>query len=107
MPKFLISDKLSQRAVDIFETRGVDVDFRPGLDAAALIACIGDYDGLAIRSATTVTAEVLDAATKLQVVGRAGLGVAHFDLTAATQRGGVEMTTAFSTYLPTDDHHHP
>src|SRR3546814_11150492 len=104
MPKVLISDKLGQRAVDIFETRGVDVDFRPGLDAAALIACIGDYDGLAIRSATKVTAEVLDAATNLKVVGRAGIGVDNVDLAAATQRGVVVMNTPFGNSITTAEH---
>src|SRR3546814_4226409 len=104
MPKVLISDKLGQRAVDIFETRGVDVDFRPGLDAAALIACIGDYDGLAIRSATKVTAEVLDAATNLKVVGRAGIGVDNVDLPAATQRGVVVMNTPFGNSITTAEH---
>jgi len=60
MPKVLISDKLSPRAVEIFETRGIEVDNKPGMPVEELLACIGEYDGLAIRSATKVTAEVLE-----------------------------------------------
>ncbi|MEQ9122494.1 MAG: phosphoglycerate dehydrogenase, partial [Alphaproteobacteria bacterium] len=74
MPKVLISDALSESAVDIFRDRGVDVDFKPGLKADELLKIVGGYDGLAIRSATKVTAEVLAAAGGLKVVGRAGIG---------------------------------
>ena len=74
MPKVLISDNLSPFAVEIFRSRGVDVDLKPGLSPADLRAIIGEYDGLAIRSATKVTRELLDAATNLKVVGRAGIG---------------------------------
>ena len=76
MVKVLISDKLSPAAVEIFRTRGIEVDLKPGLTPAELRAIIGDYDGLAVRSATKVTKELLDVAPKLKVVGRAG-GVAH------------------------------
>ncbi|MFN3399809.1 MAG: phosphoglycerate dehydrogenase, partial [Ferrovibrio sp.] len=75
MVKVLISDELSPAAVDIFKTRGVEVDIKTGLKPEELLAIIGDYDGLAIRSATKVTAKVLEAAKKLKVVGRAGIGV--------------------------------
>ena len=85
MPKVLISDKLSERAGDIFRERGIDVDFRPGLSDEELREAFGDADGLAIRSATTVTAELLDAAENLKVVGRAGIGVDNVDIDAATQ----------------------
>src|SRR5262249_30057999 len=73
-PKVLISDELSPRAVEIFSDRGCDVDFKPGLKPAELRAIVGNYEGLAIRSATKVTAEVLAEAKKLKVVGRAGIG---------------------------------
>jgi len=59
MPKVLISDKLSPLAAQVFKDRGVDVDVKPGMGADALKACIGKYDGLAIRSATKVTQEIL------------------------------------------------
>ncbi len=72
MPKVLISDKLSPRAAEIFRERGIEVDFRPGLKGEELTAAVADADGLAIRSATTVTAELIAAAPNLKVVGRAG-----------------------------------
>jgi phosphoglycerate dehydrogenase-like enzyme len=72
--RVLISDKLSPAAVAIFKERGVEVDVKPGLDKDELAKIIGDYDGLAIRSATKVTAKLLERATKLKVVGRAGIG---------------------------------
>ena len=84
MPKVLISDKMSPRAAEIFAERGVDVDVKTGMSPEELIACIGDYDGLAVRSATKVTAEVLAAATNLRVIGRAGIGVDNIDVAAAS-----------------------
>ena len=74
MPKVLISDKLSPEAVAIFRDRGIEVDVKPGLTPSELREIIGQYDGLAIRSNTKVTKELLDAATNLKVVGRAGIG---------------------------------
>ena len=70
-PKVLVSDSLSETAVQIFRDRGIDVDFEPklGKDKDALLARIGDYDGLAIRSATKVTEKILDAAPNLKVIG--------------------------------------
>ena len=73
MPKVLISDKLSQNAVDVFAEHGFDADFKTGLSAEELQAIIGAYDGLAIRSATKVTEAVLAAADNLKIVGRAGI----------------------------------
>lgn len=104
MPKVFISDKLSPRAADIFRERGVDVDFRPGLSDQELREAIRDADGLAIRSATTVTAELLDAAENLKVVGRAGIGVDNVDIDAATQRGVVVMNTPFGNSVTTAEH---
>ena len=69
MAKVLISDKLSERAIDIFRERGLEVDFKPGLSVEEQMAIIGDYDGLAIRSATKVTAEMLAAAPNLNWLG--------------------------------------
>ena len=84
MPKVLISDKLSPEAAAIFEARGVTVDVKPGLSADEIAAIIGDYDGLAIRSATKVSGDLLSAATKLKVVGRAGIGVDNVDVAVVT-----------------------
>ncbi|MEP4032659.1 MAG: phosphoglycerate dehydrogenase, partial [Roseibium polysiphoniae] len=81
-PKVLISDKLSPAAVQIFKDRGIDVDFQPdlGKDKEKLLAAIGDYDGLAIRSATKVTEKIIAAADNLKVIGRAGIGVDNVDI---------------------------
>ena len=104
MPKVLISDKLSAEAVDIFRNRGVEVDVKPGLTPAELRAVIGDYDGLAIRSATKVTRELLDVATRLKVVGRAGIGVDNVDLKSATARGVIVMNTPHGNSITTAEH---
>jgi len=105
MPKVLISDSLSDRAVEIFRERGIEVDFEPGLSAESLLARIGDYDGLAIRSATKVTAEVLAAGNgRLKVVGRAGIGADNVDLAAATRHGTVVMNTPFGNSITTAEH---
>ncbi len=104
MVKVLISDKLSERSVEIFRDRGIEVDFKPGLSADELLACIGNYDGLAIRSATKVTADVLEKAENLKVVGRAGIGVDNVDCDAATARGVVVMNTPFGNSITTAEH---
>jgi D-3-phosphoglycerate dehydrogenase len=104
MPKVLISDELSPRAVDIFRERGIDVDMQTGLKPDQLKAIIGDYDGLAIRSATKVTAEILEAAHALKVVGRAGIGVDNVDIPAASARGVVVMNTPFGNSITTAEH---
>lgn len=104
MPKVLISDKMSPKAAEIFRARGVEVDEKPGLSKDELIAIIGDYDGLAIRSATKVTKDVLAAATRLKVVGRAGIGVDNVDVPAASNRGVVVMNTPFGNSITTAEH---
>lgn len=106
MPKVLISDKLSEAAVQIFRDRGLDVDFQPNLgkDAEALKAIIANYDGLAIRSATKATAEIIAAADNLKVIGRAGIGVDNVDLPAASAKGVVVMNTPFGNSITTAEH---
>jgi len=104
MAKVLISDKLSPAAVAIFRNRGIDVDVRPGLAPPELRAIIASYDGLAIRSATKVTRELLDAAHNLKVVGRAGIGVDNVDVKSATARGVVVMNTPFGNAITTAEH---
>ena len=104
MPKVLISDKLSAAAVEIFRSRGIEVDVKTGLTPAELRAIIGEYDGLAIRSATKVTREVLEAATKLKVVGRAGIGVDNVDVKSATAHGVVVMNTPYGNAITTAEH---
>jgi D-3-phosphoglycerate dehydrogenase len=104
MPKVLISDKMAAKAAEIFKNNGIDVDVKTGLSPDELKACIGDYDGLAIRSSTTVTADILDAATNLKVIGRAGIGVDNVDRTAATQKGVIVMNTPFGNSVTTAEH---
>ncbi|MGB1539659.1 MAG: phosphoglycerate dehydrogenase, partial [Rickettsiales bacterium] len=104
MPKVLISDKLSPRAVEIFKEAGVEVDVKVGMTPDELMACIGEYDGLAIRSATKVTADILKKAGKLKVVGRAGIGVDNVDIPAATANGVVVMNTPFGNSVTTAEH---
>ncbi len=104
MPKVLISDKMDPRAAAIFRERGVEVDEITGKTKDELIAIIGEYDGLAIRSATKVTKEVLAAATKLKVIGRAGIGVDNVDTPAASARGVVVMNTPFGNSITTAEH---
>ena len=103
IPRVLVSDKLSQTAVQIFRDRGIDADYQPdlGKDKNALLAAIPDYDGLAIRSATKVTPKLIAAGTRLKVIGRAGIGVDNIDIPAASQRGIVVMNTPFGNAITT------
>src|SRR5216683_3534901 len=104
MPRVLISDALSPRAVEIFHERGVDTDVMTGLTPDDLKKIIGKYDGLAVRSATKVTKALLEQAENLKVIGRAGIGVDNIDVPAATQRGIVVMNTPFGNSITTADH---
>jgi D-3-phosphoglycerate dehydrogenase / 2-oxoglutarate reductase len=105
MPKVLVSDELSETAVQIFRDRGVEVDYLPKLgkdkDAGRVI---GQYDGLAIRSATKVTEKLLEKATNLKVVGRAGIGVDNVDIPAASKKGVIVMNTPFGNSITTAEH---
>lgn len=103
-PKVLISDDLSPAAIAIFESRGVDVDVKTGLSKEELEQIIPAYDGLAIRSATKVTEKVVKAATRLKVVGRAGIGVDNVDIKAATAKGVIVMNTPFGNSITTAEH---
>jgi len=104
MPKVLISDKLSPAAVAVFRERGIDADLKPGLKPPELREIINSYDGLAVRSATKVTRELLEAAPSLKVVGRAGIGVDNVDITSATRRGVAVMNTPHGNSVTTAEH---
>src|SRR5215204_562809 len=106
IPRVLISDALSPAAVQIFKDRGVAVDFEPelGKDKDRLAAVVGGYDGLAIRSATKVTAKILESAKALKVIRRAGIGVDNVDIPAATQKGVIVMNTPFGNSITTAEH---
>src|SRR3954469_25948836 len=105
-PKVLISDALSPAAVQIFRDRGVEVDFQPNLgkDKDKLADIIGDYDGLAIRSATKATAKIIERAKRLKVIGRAGIGVDNVEIPAATAKGIIVMNTPFGNSITTAEH---
>jgi D-3-phosphoglycerate dehydrogenase / 2-oxoglutarate reductase len=105
-PRVLVSDKLSPTAVQIFKDRGVEVDYLPdlGKDKEKLAEVIGQYDGLAIRSATKVTEKLIAAATNLKVIGRAGIGVDNVDIPAASRRGIIVMNTPFGNSITTAEH---
>jgi D-3-phosphoglycerate dehydrogenase len=104
MAKVLIADKLSPEAAQIFKDNNVEVDVKVGMTPAELLACCGEYDGIAIRSATKITAEVIAAAKKLKVVGRAGIGVDNVDREAATAAGVIVMNTPFGNSVTTAEH---
>ena len=105
-PRVLISDALSPAAVAIFKERGVEVDFQPdlGKDKDKLAEIIGNYDGLAIRSATKVTPKILENAKRLKVIGRAGIGVDNVDIPVATAKGVIVMNTPFGNSITTAEH---
>ena len=105
-PKVLVSDKLSETAIQIFRDRGIDVDFEPNLgkDKNKLLSVIGQYDGLAIRSATKATEKIINAATNLKVIGRAGIGVDNIDRVAASKKGVIVMNTPFGNMVTTAEH---
>lgn len=110
--KILVSDDVSEKGVELLRQHGYDVDVKTNLDEQGLIACIGEYDGLVTRSMTHVTEKVIEAGTKLKVVGRAGVGVDSIDIKAATQRGimssmhDVEYDCGNGTYLCYDHGHY-
>ena len=105
-PKVLVSDKLSETAVQIFRDRGIDVTFDPsiGKDKEKLLEVIGAYDGLAIRSGTKVSAKVLERASNLKVIGRAGIGVDNVEIPAASKKGVIVMNTPFGNSITTAEH---
>lgn len=104
MVKVLISDEMSPRAEEIFKERGIEVDVITGMTPDELKACIGDYDGLAVRSTTKATAEIIEAATNMKVIGRAGIGVDNIDINAASAKGIVVMNTPFGNSITTAEH---
>jgi D-3-phosphoglycerate dehydrogenase len=103
-PRVLIADQLSPAAVEIFRQRGVAADVKVGLTKPELLAIIGDYHGLAVRSATKADKEVIAAAKNLKVIGRAGIGVDNVDIPAATAAGIVVMNTPFGNSITTAEH---
>src|SRR5712672_2377772 len=105
-PRVLVSDALPPAAVQIFKDRGIEVDFQPNLGKykEKLAEIIGNYDGLAIRSATKATAKIIEKATRLRVIGRAGIGVDNVEIPAATAKGIIVMNTPFGNSITTAEH---
>src|SRR3974377_501153 len=105
-PRILISDALSPAAVQIFKDHGIEVDFQPNLgkNKEKLAEIVGNFDGLAIRSATKVSAKILERAKNLKVIGRAGIGVDNVDIPAATAKGIIVMNTPFGNSITTAEH---
>ena len=103
--KVLVSDNLSEVGVQIFrDTPGIEVDVNTGLTHEELVGIIGQYDGLVIRSATKVSADVIEAADKLKVIGRAGIGLDNVDIEAASKRGIVVMNAPEGNTITTAEH---
>src|SRR4030066_1752713 len=102
--KILVSDNISQKCIEILKNAGLEVDVKAGMKPEELKACIGDYHGLVIRSATKVTSEIINAAKNLKVIGRAGSGLDNVDRAAATKKGIVLMNTPGGNTITTAEH---
>jgi D-3-phosphoglycerate dehydrogenase len=103
MTKVLVSDPIDQTGIDIL-SQVAQVDLRTGLSAEDLVGCIGEYDALMIRSGTQVTAEVLDAADRLKIIGRAGVGVDNVDVKAATRHGVLVVNSPEGNTIAAAEH---
>ncbi len=100
-PKVWIADRMSERAAEVFKSRGIEVDYKPGLSVEEQIRIADQYDGIAVRSSTTLKAELLAAAKNVKVIGRAGIGVDNIDVQACSRRGIVVMNTPFGNTVTT------
>src|SRR4030065_1148361 len=104
MMRILVSDSISDKGVEILRSAGLTVDVKTKLTPSELINIIGEYEGLVVRSATKVTADVVNAARKLKVVGRAGAGLDNIDVPASTKKGVVVMNTPGGNTVTTAEH---
>ncbi len=103
--KVLITDSLAEQGRAILErVPEIRVDYRPGMKPDEIRAIIGEYDALIVRSGTRVTADIIQAATSLKVIGRAGIGVDNIDVEAASKRGIVVMNTPGGNNVTTAEH---
>lgn len=101
IPKVLIADSMSERAAEVFISRGIEVDYKPGLSVEDQIKIADQYDGIAIRSSTSLKGDLLKAAAKVKVIGRAGIGVDNIDVETCSRRGVVVMNTPFGNTITT------
>ena len=104
MPKVLISDKLSESAVNVFKENKIETEYMPGLNHDELLKLIEKFDGLAVRSATKVNEGIFKNAKNLKIVGRAGIGTDNIDKVAATKHGVVVMNTPYGNAVTTAEH---
>jgi len=104
MPKILISDSMSNVAQKIFEKNSISVDVKTGLSEEEIIKIISEYDGMIVRSATKVTKNIILAAKKLKVIGRAGAGVDNIDVTVAKENNMIVMNTPGGNANATAEH---
>ncbi len=104
MEKILVSDKLAPEGVEILKESGFDVDYRPGLEKEELKKIIGDYEAIVIRSQTKLTADVIEKADKLKIIGRAGVGLDNVDISAATKKGIIVMNAPGGNTVSTCEH---
>jgi D-3-phosphoglycerate dehydrogenase len=102
--KVLIAEPISEEALEYLRNAGVEVEFKPGLTYEELLKVISDYDALVVRSQTKVDAKLIEAAKKLRIIGRAGVGVDNIDITAATQRGIVVVNAPGGNTISTAEH---
>jgi D-3-phosphoglycerate dehydrogenase len=102
--KILVSDKLSEKGIEILKNGGLEVDVKTGLKPEELVKIMGEYDGLVVRSATKATPEIISAGKKLKVIGRAGAGVDNIDIPAASKQGVVVMNTPGGNTVTTGEH---
>src|SRR5258708_10078748 len=100
MPKVLIADDVGDECTRILTKAGIEVDFKGKMKPEDLKAAIPNYDGLVVRSAAKVTKEIIDAGTKLKIVGRAGIAVDNIAPAAATQRGAPVLNSPHRTLAP-------
>jgi len=100
-PKVWIADNMSKRALEVFRSRGIEVDYKPGLSLTEQCKIAGQYDGIAVRSSTKLKGELLAAASHVKVIGRAGIGVDNIDVQACSRRGIVVMNTPFGNTITT------
>src|ERR1041384_2575402 len=104
MPRVLIADAMSAAALAIFQQRGIEADVKIGLPKDELLKIVADYDSVAVRSATKITADVIRATKKLKVVGRAGIGVDNINVPTATAAGVIVMNTPQGNSITTAEH---
>ena len=103
--KILVADSISEKGIDDLKNDpDIDVDVKFGLSEDELVACASEYSGIIVRSATKITENVIEAATNLKAVGRAGVGVDNIDIPAATQHGVIVMNTPAGNTISTAEH---